>query len=850
MEGRNSQDQIVSLNLKLALAMFPLIIIFMIFSFSVVLKHETSILEAESHTRASTLASSLAIISGEAIRTFSDYQLQENLDQFSRLKNVRYALILNDLGVAVASTEAGEVGKTLEDPLSISAQEAAGERISRSSSNQGGILDVAQPILVSGRRVGTVRIGMDQGPLKLALAQSRRHLQGLTMILLGGAIVFAALLARQFTRPLLALATTARRVAMGDLTARAKEKSNDELGLLGHTINIMADRLQLMLEREKNARKKLQARIHNLLEFSGRVQAGDLSGEVPAGEDDEMGQLTLAVNEMVHHLRIILEDERSMRDHIEKSRAELEEVNNKLQELDLMKSEFLNTVSHELRTPLTSIKAFAEILLDNVGEDPETQTEFLEIINKESDRLTRLVNNLLDLSRIEAGRMKWDKEPLDLHEAVSTAVTSLKAAAEKKGLHLITDIEEELPTVGDRDKLIQVVTNLLGNAIKFTSEGGSVWVSAERKSIDSAVIKIKDSGVGIDPQFHASIFEKFSQVDSSETRDIKGSGLGLPIARSIVEHHQGKLDVESELGKGSTFIVELPLEELVSESEQIIPSMPSQLSLLAQEAQGQTVLIVDDEPSIRRFLRHILEAEGFIVVESRTGEDAVATCRREKPSIVLLDLMLPDIDGFEVLKRLKDHSSTRDIPVIILSIIEDNEQCFRLGASDYLPKPINRENLVDRVNHLISCGPKRHTNDRPHILCVDDDNSVLKALATILSNHNYAVDVANNGQEALRLADQNQPNLIILDLMMPTMSGHEVLLALKQSSSTAEIPVMILTAAEPDERIRALHGGAESLLTKPFTEKELAGLVLSALHGARTPGEVSTSAKQAVAEKG
>ena len=817
--------------MKLALAMFPLILFFMMFSFFVVLRHETNILESETRLRGSSLAAGLAIISGEAMRTFSDFQLEENLDQFAKLKDVRYALILNQDGRIVASTDPSQNGLTPDDPINMSAQEASAER-SRNLEFEGEeVLDVSQPILVAGRRLGTVRIGLGLDALHQALAQSRRYLQGLTLLLLSGAIIFAALLARRFTRPLLRLATTARQVAGGDLQARAKEDSNDELGLLGKTINRMATRLQTMLEREKTARKQLQMRVHNLLEFAGRVQAGDLTGEAPTGEDDEMGQLTMAVNEMVRHLRIILEEERSMRDNLEKSRAELEAANDKLKELDLMKSEFLNTVSHELRTPLTSIKAFAEILLDNVGEDVETQTEFLEIINKESDRLTRLINNLLDLSRIEAGRMKWDSEQLDLHEIAESALMALRGSAEKKGLIVEADLEEDLPTVGDKDKLIQVITNLLGNAIKFTSEGGKIVVRAHRKDLLTARIEVADSGVGIAPEFHESIFEKFSQVDSSETRDIKGSGLGLPIARSIAEHHGGKLFVESEAGVGSTFIVELPLhveEEAAEESQETKKPVPVDLT------PGQTVLVVDDEPSIRRFLRHILEAEGFLVIESRSGEDAVAIARRELPALVLLDLVLPDIDGFEVLSRLKDKVETEDIPVIILSIIEDEERCFRLGASDYLPKPINRERLVDRVSSLIALG-KRDERDGPYrILAVDDDDSVLKALSTILRNHGFEVEIARNGKEGLEKAQANPPDLVILDLMMPIMTGHEVLLALKQNSNTAEIPVMILTAAEPDERIRALQGGAESLMTKPFTEKELAKLVRESLQAMKS----------------
>lgn len=845
MSGQRSSESLVSLNVKLAIAMFPLILFFMMFSFLIVQRHEDNILDSETRLRGSSLAASLAIISAEAMRTFSDYQLEENLDQFAKLKDVKYALILNQDGRIVASTDAAQNGQTPDDPINVSAQETGKERITRFDYKGQEVLDVAQPILVAGRRLGTVRIGLGLDALRHGRAQSQRYLEGLTLILLGGAIIFAAILARRFTGPLLHLAATARQVAGGDLQARAKEDSKDEIGLLGKTINRMATRLQTMLEREKTARKQLQKRVHNLLEFAGRVQTGDLTGEAPAGEDDEMGQLTMAVNEMVRHLRIILEEERSMRDNLEKSRAELEAANEKLKELDLMKSEFLNTVSHELRTPLTSIKAFAEILLDNVGEDVETQTEFLEIINKESDRLTRLINNLLDLSRIEAGRMKWEKEPLDLHEVAESALNALRGSAEKKGLILESDLEEDLPTVGDKDKLIQVITNLLGNAIKFTSEGGKVTVAAARKDLLTARISVTDSGVGIAPEFHESIFEKFSQVDSSETRDIKGSGLGLPIARSIAEHHGGKLYVESTLGQGSTFSVELPLhvEDEAGEGE---PGSSEQTLTHQLLEPGQTVLVVDDEPSIRRFLKHILEAEGFLVIESRSGEDAVSIAQRENPALVLLDLVLPDIDGFEVLSRLKDKPGTANIPVIILSIIEDEERCFRLGASDYLPKPINRERLIARVNNLIAAGKQGDHSGPFRVLAVDDDDSVLKALSTILTNHGFEVEIARNGKEGLEKAQQSKPDLVILDLMMPIMSGHEVLLALKQNSTTAEIPVMILTAAEPDERIRALQGGAESLMTKPFSEKELAKLVRDSIRAMQSPRieESSTSEDQ------
>ncbi|MCA9792274.1 MAG: response regulator [Candidatus Eremiobacteraeota bacterium] len=804
------RPRFLSLNIKLALAMIPLIIVFMGFSFFVVLKHERDILRAETEKRATSLASGLAILSAEALRTFNDDQLVDNVDQFSRLKGVEYAKVEAPNGVAAFNS----LGGINENDLPAAKEDG----IHYITVNGQELLEVTRPIQIKSKRLGSIRIGISLEGLEKALQQSARYLFGLTLMLLSGATIFAALLARWFTRPLLRLARVAREVARGNLSSRAPTSSSDELGVLGSALNHMSLRLEHMIAQEKTARQRLQERVHNLLEFAGRVQDGDLTGQAPPGEDDDMGRLIMAVNVMVRHLRLILEEERSMRDNLERSRAELEAANDKLKELDQMKSEFLNTVSHELRTPLTSIKAFAEILLDNVGEDVETQTEFLEIINKESDRLTRLINNLLDLSRIEAGRMKWDMEPVDVHEVVSTAVMSLRGAAEKKGLIFESMASENLPTTGDRDKLIQVVTNLLGNAIKFTSEGGRVRIEATRVG-DEVEIGVQDSGCGIDPEHHNSIFEKFSQVDTSETRDIKGSGLGLPIARSIVEHHHGRVWVESELGKGSRFIVRLPVTE-----ESKPPGFALPRNRLADWSQGKRVLVVDDEPNIRRFLRHVLEGEGFQVAEARNGAEAVRMAHDDKPELVLLDLVLPDVNGFEVLTELKQTADTKGIPVIILSIIADEERCYRLGASDYLPKPINREKLVDRVERILF-----QRSEGKDILAVDDDDSVLKALQTILTGAGYTVRIARNGESAVQQAMDSPPSLILLDLMMPGMTGHDVLLKLKQTPRTASVPVVILTAAEPDERIRALRAGAESLMTKPFSEKELARLVRETL---------------------
>ncbi|GMU55082.1 MAG: hypothetical protein AMXMBFR33_42280 [Candidatus Xenobia bacterium] len=816
-----------TLRSQLVLAIVPLLLVFMVFNFVIIVRHEEDILRHETEKRALSLADALAFLAGEQMRTFSFFQLEKDVEQFMRLEDVAYVMILGKDGEVIAHSEPSERGKREMDPDTRSAVAAEGQRVQFTVYRGLPVLDASAPVMVD-RRQGTVRVGLRLDSLNRALDRSRRYLSGLTLLLLSGSVLFMGVITRRFTEPLLRLALVARDLARGKLTARASSRRRDEVGLLGRSLNLMAEQLQDRIQLEKAARERLQYRVKTLLDFTERVMEGDLTGQAPVGEDDEMGQLAMGVNETVRHLRILLEEERSMRRDLEVSRQELQRVNEKLKELDKLKSEFLNTVSHELRTPLTSIKAFAEILLDNRGEDIDTQMEFLEIINKESDRLTRLINNLLDLSRIEAGRMQWDMEPVDIYEVINAAANSLRGAADKKGLVFEVLAETKLPMTGDRDKLIQVLTNLIGNAIKFTPPGGRVRLLASRTPSNQVEVVVEDSGIGIAPEHHQRIFEKFGQVDSSETREIKGTGLGLPIARSIVEAHQGTLTVDSQLGRGSRFIVRLPLED-----DAPLPVLTLPRHRLADWGLGRRVLVVDDEVNIRRFLRHVLELEGYQVLEARTGDEAITLARQDKPDLICLDVMLPDVNGMEVLTRLKQEPATRDIPVMIISIVEDEAKLFRLGAADFLAKPVDKDKLLERIIRLMAWS-NRQENE---ILLVDDDPDILLALNTIFLNRGYRVRTAQNGEEALQSVREHPPDLILLDLKMPGVSGHDVMRELKHNPETANIPIVVLTAAPRDDRTVALGMGANTILTKPFSEGELASLVRNLLtETALSPG--------------
>ncbi len=820
-------NQFISINIKLALAIVPLILVFMGFNFVVILDHEQDILKQQTERRAISLATTLAIVSADALRTFTEYQLQQNAVQFAKDSDIVSVAILDAQNKVLAHNFASERGKTLDSGSAAEARNSNSYMLTYGQLNKRRVLEVYHPISIDQKRRGTVQIVVSMDAMDQALARSQRYLTGLTLVLLSGAVVFVGFLARWFSQPLLTLAHVARKLSKGELQTRAQVSSFDEVGLLGTALNHMASRLEGMIEREKAARNELQQRVTSLLEFTDRVVAGDLKGQAEAGQDDEMGRLTLAVNEMVRHLRIILEDERSVRENLERSRAELEEANEKLKELDQMKSEFLNTVSHELRTPLTAIKAFAEILLDNEGEDMETQVEFLGIINKEADRLTRLINNLLDLSRIEAGRMNWHFEPSDLEELLNNAYITLKPAAEKKEvIYQVEHQDASLPVHCDFDKMQQVFTNLIGNALKFTPSGGRVTIQSRRVG-DKAEIVVSDSGMGIAPEFHAKIFEKFGQVDTSETREIKGSGLGLPIARSIVEAHRGTLTVDSEAGKGARFIVRVPLfgiEALGSSSPRPEAPAVGELPIHLPEYQ-RNVLIVDDEPSIRRFLRHLLEQEGYDVLEAGSGKEALQRAEREAPDLILLDLRLPDMTGFEILGELKKRPETHNIPVVILSIVQDREEGFRLGASDYLTKPVDRDKLMERIQRLIG------SQNKANILVVEDDPSVQRALQAILENHNYSVKAVFSAEDALVTLKEWHPTLILLDLMLPGLSGNDFLKELKENPDWEGLPVVVLTAADSDSRSEAKLLGAHSVVGKPFIENELTGLIRGIFEG-------------------
>jgi len=489
----------------------------------------------------------------------------------------------------------------------------------------------------------------------------------------------------------------------------------------------------------------------------------------------------------------------------------LESAYRELQELDQMKDSFLSTVSHELRTPLTSIKGFAEILLNYEEEDKETQREFLTIINDESDRLTRLINDFLDLARIESGRQQWETTKLAIPEVIETATNATNALSTQKNLSVDVDLESDLPPIwGDGDKLVQVVTNLLSNAIKFTPEGGEIRVGAqvlkgEAEDVSDMIrVSVSDTGIGIASEDYEKVFEKFRQVGDTLTDKPKGTGLGLPICKEIVEHYGGRIWVESELGKGSTFYFTLPVMEKI---EAEMPKVKKERAAVAIK-RGKAVLVVDDDANCRRFLNYELTNREYHVIEASGGKEAIDMARKHHPDLITLDVLMPDIDGFDVTVVLRSDPDTKDIPILILSVVEDKEKGYRLGANDYMTKPFDTEMLMSKIAQLLSGGKKK-------VLVVDDDTSIVKAVKFELEKRGFLVYVAYDGEEALKVIESNLPDLIVLDVVMPKADGHEVMRALKGNPDTADIPIIVLTGVEIDGgRVKALSLGATEYVTK------------------------------------
>jgi len=570
--------------------------------------------------------------------------------------------------------------------------------------------------------------------------------------------------------------------------------------------------------------------VDELTRAAGRIAQGDFVTPVTVRARfaaKELRALAHTFNQMVRQLSgayLTLEEKVSQRT------SELQAANQELARANKLKSEFLANVSHELRTPLSAIIGFSQILLDGIdGPMSEEQQQDISQVNKSGQSLLGLINQILDLSKIEAGKMELSVERVELPALITSILESISPLAQEKGLRINTRFAPGLPAVeGDAARLKQVLINLLSNAVKFT-ERGHIEVIAQ-PSGRMVRITVKDTGIGISAESQRVVFDEFVQGDGSSTRRHGGTGLGLSIVRKLVEMHGGAITVVSEPGQGSTFTFTVPAW---STGQGAVTALQHRsLRRPNQGLPGTAILVVDDDPSVRQLISRHLEQEGWKTVQASNATDALQLARESRPMLITLDIMMPDASGWWVLEKLKEDPQTAGIPVLVVTIVEDQRLVFALGASDYLGKPYDRGALITKIHRLL---PEL---DGKRVLVVDDDPEARAMLAKILKEEHAIVVGAASGDEAMTLITQSPPDLVLLDLMMPGMSGFEMVARMRALPAATRIPVMIVSAKElTAQDVLTLNGHIQRFVAKGSIEPEgLTNAVRQLLGQSKTQG--------------
>jgi len=480
----------------------------------------------------------------------------------------------------------------------------------------------------------------------------------------------------------------------------------------------------------------------------------------------------------------------------------LRTANNELLESNQHKSTFLTNMSHELRTPLTSILGFSELLRDdNTGRfDAATQHRFLDQIHTSGQHLLGLINDILDLSKVEAGQMELHPEQIVLADSVQVVLSTVEALAHLKDITVDGETEGDIRFVADPLKLKQMLLNLMSNAIKFTPNGGRVTIRARR--VESWIeIAVTDTGIGIAKADLGRLFTEFQQLDAGHGRQQEGTGLGLALTKRFAALHGGEVNVESVPGEGSTFILRLPVG--VKKSVELPASEPRRLA--PSDPNLPLILVVEDNAEASEILTRHLEEGGFRMAIARTGNEALAMARELKPVAITLDILLPEIDGWEVLKQLKADELTWNIPVVVISVIDNPALALALGAKDYFVKPVDRGALLSRLSQYAFTAQVQPGETR--VLVVDDEPANLVLLQALLEPEGFKVLKASGGREGIDVARAQLPQLILLDLMMPGVTGFDVVEALRADATTRSIPIMVLTAKELTNQDKAALNG-------------------------------------------
>jgi signal transduction histidine kinase/DNA-binding response OmpR family regulator len=497
------------------------------------------------------------------------------------------------------------------------------------------------------------------------------------------------------------------------------------------------------------------------------------------------------------------------------ARAELLEhltvQNLELEKASRLKSEFLANMSHELRTPLNAILGFSELLLDG-GETAGTRATYLHTIHDSGAHLLALINDILDLAKVEAGQMDLHVEEVDAPELVGGVVATVQPLAECKHIRIEALSEDGISLSADAGKVKQILYNLLSNAIKFTPDGGLVTVQTSAAG-EAVRFSVADTGIGIAEEDQERVFHEFQQVDGAASRHYDGTGLGLALTRRFAELHGGRIWLESRLGHGSTFHVEIPAQPIRAEPAVATFGLLAPPGAVSMNGDAPLVLVVENDVQSANLLCAYLTRGGYRSHVAADGLDVLETARSLKPVAITLDILLPHIDGWELLRSLKADETTRDIPVVITSVVDDEQLGYALGATDYFVKPVERQALLARLAaHTLTLQLK----DREvRLLVVDDDPAAVELLRAMLVPVGFTVLRAYGGAEAIALATAEMPEVILLDLMMPEVSGFDVVAELKADVRTRDIPILIVTAKDmTSAEKKQLNGQVTAILAK------------------------------------
>ena len=642
-----------------------------------------------------------------------------------------------------------------------------------------GRLVLYRAITVDGTPVGTVVIEADLGERNARLLRYALILIGVLIASLAVVYVTASRLHGMITVPVLSLVETAKVVSsQRDYSVRAAARARDELGLLVRTFNDMLDQIQARDAALQKARDELEGQV---VERTRSLQ-------------DEISE------------RKLLEDQ------LRAKNRQLEEQSRRVQEATRLKSEFLANMSHELRTPLNAIIGFAELMHDGkVGPVSPPHQECLHDILTSSRHLLQLINDVLDLSKVEAGKMEFRPEQVDVARVVGEVRDILRGLGAKKRIQLAVEVDPALGQVFiDPGKLKQVLYNYLSNALKFTPDGGTVSVRARALDAETFRLEVEDTGIGIRAEDLARLFAEFQQLDASASKVYAGTGLGLALTKRIVDAQGGRVGVSSTPGQGSVFYAILPRAARGPAAEAAPPPRRA-------AAGAPTLLVIEDDTRERAWLVETLSSAGYAVEVAASGREALARCQARAYDGITLDLLLPDMGGWDVLKEIRSGGPNRATPTVVVTVVAEKGVGAGYAIHDYLAKPVKAADLLDSL---------RRAGLRPHmgrpVLVVDDDPQARRLMETMLQAIGYPSREAASAEEGLRLAGREPPSAVILDLSMPGMDGFGFLELFRRMPAGRGTPVIVWTGKDlTSEDHRRLAASAQAVVLKNGTAGQI-----------------------------